>query len=269
VSEFDEATAVQAVAPGSFQWRVPDGWQQGRGAWGGLVVGALARAVAASEPDRERTLRTVSVQIVAPALVGPLSIRTEIVRRGSSMSTWSSVCRDLDDHLVATMVAIDGAPRANGGGPEPADWGTVPPPTAPRAEDVPLVSVGPPLGPVFARHCTMRPVVGMPLSGEPAESVGWVGLVDPTPPSAVSLLALVDAWWPASLSLLSSMPRVATVSFTANLLIDPATVAADEQFLHHSFLTAASEGFTSEHRRLWTADGRLAVDNLQTIVVGA
>jgi hypothetical protein len=65
------------------------------------------------------------------------------------------------------------------------------------------------------------------------------------------------------------MPPIATVSFTASLLADPAQVRADEVVLHHSFLTSAADGYTSEHRRLWSADGRLLVDNVQTIVVGS
>ncbi len=59
------------------------------------------------------------------------------------------------------------------------------------------------------------------------------------------------------------------MNFTANLLVDPATVADGDLLLHESFVTAAADGFASEHRRLWTPDGRLAVDNLQTMVIGA
>ncbi len=95
------------------------------------------------------------------------------------------------------------------------------------------------------------------------------GLCGADPATAASLIALVDGWWPASLALVRRMPRIATVNFTANLLIDPESLDQGQPFLFHSFVTAADEGFTSEHRRLWTADGRLVVDNLQTIVVGS
>jgi hypothetical protein len=43
----------------------------------------------------------------------------------------------------------------------------------------------------------------------------------------------------------------------------------DEVVLHHSFLTSARDGYTSEHRRLWSSRGELLVDNVQTIVVGS
>lgn len=264
---FDEASAIQPTGPGTFSWTVPDGWQQGRGAWGGLVVAALVRAVVASEEDAHRTVRSISVQLMAPARVGPHVIETRIIRSGSAMSTWSAVVHDGSGAVVASMVAIAGAPRGVVRTHAGLDWGTVSAPIAPPADSLERAPSGPPL-PAFMQHLDFRPVSGIPFTGEPAASVGWLGLVEPPLPSAVVLLALVDAWWPASLPMLEEMPRVATVNFMANLLVDPATVRPGELLLQQSFVTAAQEGFASEHRQLWTMDGRLAVDNLQTMVVG-
>jgi len=268
MSEFDDATAVERSGDGAFDWEVPDGWQQGRGAWGGLVVGALARAIVAAEPEADRRLRSVSAQIPAPVLVGVHRIAVQVVRRGTSMSTWSAQCQDAAGRAVASMVAVLGGPRDPVPGPESADWGVVSAPPARPADEVPLLPMGPPLGPVFAPHCRMHPITGIPLSGGMAESIGWVGYAEPTEPTDIALLALVDAWWPASLPMLRQMSQVATVNFLANLLVDPSTIAAGELLLNHSFVTAAADGFSSEHRRLWTADRRLAVDNVQTMVVG-
>ena len=39
------ATAMHQQTEGAFTWQVPDGWQQGRGAWGGRVAAGVARAV--------------------------------------------------------------------------------------------------------------------------------------------------------------------------------------------------------------------------------
>ncbi len=49
-----------------FRLRVPSSWRQGRGAFGGLVLGALTRAAEAAEPDGERLTRAVTG--VIPAL---------------------------------------------------------------------------------------------------------------------------------------------------------------------------------------------------------
>lgn len=37
--DFERASAVRPISPAAFQAEVPDGWQQGRGAFGGLVFG--------------------------------------------------------------------------------------------------------------------------------------------------------------------------------------------------------------------------------------
>jgi len=104
--------------------------------------------------------------------------------------------------------------------------------------------------------------------GDVAETLGWIDYRDPVTPSDISLIALVDAWYSVNLVPLRELLPISTVNFTANLLIDPATLAAGEPLLHHGLVSGFGDGYTSEQRRLWTADGRLAVDNLQTIVVG-
>jgi hypothetical protein len=232
------------------------------------VVGALVHCVLEAEPDPQRSVRSISVQLMAPAVVGPHVIETRIVRRGSAMSTWSVLLSTAAGDVVASMVAITGRARHPVRTHIGTEWGTVVAPVAPAADDVRPVPSGPPL-PAFTQHLDMRPVSGLPLSGEPAATLGWLGLREQSAPSAATLLALVDAWWPASLPMLAEMPQVATVDFTANLLVDPATIGAGDMLLHESFVTAAADGFASEHRRLWTADGRLAVDNLQAMVIGS
>jgi hypothetical protein len=267
MTPFDDATAITPVSEGTYAWTVPDGWQQGRGAWGGLVVAALVRSVVASETDLDRTIRTVNVQMMAPALVGPHVITTRHVRRGSGMSTWSAVATH-ESGVVATMVAITGSARDAVRTSEGRDWGTAVAPAVLAAADVASMPMGPPM-PVFMQHLDFRPVSGLPLSGGPAETIGWLALRDPPRATAATLLALADAWWPATLSMLAELPRMATVNFTANLLVDPASVDEAELLLNQSFVTAAADGFASEHRRLWTSDGRLAVDNVQTMVIGS
>ena len=264
---FDEATTVIGELPGEYVWTVPDGWQQGRGAWGGLVVGAMVRAVESAEPDPDRPVRSISAQLMAPVVVGPHRLTVSPIRQGSAMSTWGIDVADGAGAAVARAVVITGSART-ADTRDHETWGTLTRPEAPSASDVSRLPSGPPF-PVFVQHCDFRPISGLPLSGGPAETLGWTGYATPPRVTAASLLALVDAWWPASLPLLAQMPRIATVNFTASLLVDPSTVRMGELLLHHSFVAGAHDGFTSEHRRLWTADDRLVVDNVQTIVVGS
>lgn len=84
------------------------------------------------------------------------------------------------------------------------------------------------------------------------------------------MLGIVDAWWPGTYVTLESLAEVrpmATVSFGAHLLVDPTTVDPTEPLALESWVADAEAGFTTETRRLWTSDGRLAVENHQSIVV--
>lgn len=264
---FETATAVARSTGDSFSWDVPDGWQQGRGAWGGLVVGALLRAVTLSEPDPGRTVRSVAAQLAAPAMVGRHSVSVRQLRRGSAMTTWAAEAVDARGRLVATAVAVLGSPRMLEAQVPFAGWGTAMPPTVPSMDVLARLPMGPPLGPVFGPHLEFHPASGLPVSGGRAETTGWIRFARPVRHSGESLVALVDGWWPAALVALDEARPMATVSFSANLLVDPASIAPDAPLLHHGFVSAAAEGFASEQRRLWTADGRLVVDNLQSIAV--
>lgn len=262
---FDEATAVQDRGSGAFDWDVPAGWAQGRGAWGGLVVGAMARAIVASEPDPTRTVRSISAEIVAPARVGRVRLGVSPVRRGSAVSTWSCVATDEDGRAVCRLTGVLSAPRRDV--PDYSAWGLAAMPEAPGADAVPVVPVEPPFGPEFGQQLEFRPITGFPLSGAVAEVSGWVRLRRPVPHTALSLLALVDAWWPATLPALTTLRPMATLTFAANLMVDPATIAAEAPLLHVGRATAAHDGYTSETRHLWSADGRLVAENLQSIAL--
>jgi hypothetical protein len=261
---FQRATAVRPDGEGAYLWEVPGGWEQGRGAWGGLCIAAFLHAIEAAHDEPERTVRSVSAEIAAPARVGTVRLTPSLRRRGASLSVWN-VRAENDQGLVGSMVAVMSTPRPTV--PDYSAWGLMAAPDVPPAAEVPAVPIGPPLGPPFMTHLEMRPLAGLPFAGTGAATSGWVRLAEPAAHTAASLLALVDAWWPASLPPMTQSHAFATVSYAATLLVDPATVAADEPLLSDSVVVGAHEGFTSETRRLWSGDGRLLVDNLQAVAL--
>lgn len=271
VPDFDGATALTPATSASgtacFDWTVPDDWQQGRGAWGGLAIGAMIKATTITEPDPSRSVRTLSLQLLAPAFVGPHVITVVPARIGRGMSTWSVSVTQADGGVIGGGTIITAAPRASSAGRDESTSSPVRPPQAPVAADVPASPTPPPF-PAFTRRMEYRVSSGFPLGGGPAETLGWISYREPTAWNAASLISLADAWYTVSIVSMTDLVPMSTVNFTANLLIDPATLTPGEPLLHHGVLTSAHQGFTSEQRRLWTSDGRLAVDNLQTIVVG-
>lgn len=283
MTAFDQALALARIdgSDDSFRWQVPAGWEQGRGAWGGLVVGAAVKAVRDAQDARaqgedargedaqgehERTVRTVSVHMMGPVPAGSAIIDVVPARIGSSMSTWSATVRDESGSALAEAMVISGRARADDL-VHLATAGLATAPTAPSWHDCPVIPIQPPLGPAFAAHLEFRPIVGIPMSAGSATVLGWIRLPDQGAWSDIEALSLADAYWPSMYPTLPGPRPMATVSFSAHLLADPKCLAPAEPLLYEASLTTAHEGFTTETRRLWSADGRLVVENLQSIVV--
>ncbi|HTY72946.1 MAG TPA: thioesterase family protein [Actinomycetes bacterium] len=262
---FEDATALMPVEEGTFGWEVPDGWQQGRGAWGGLVAGGLARAVLIRAADPVRRLRTMSVHMCAPLRVGPATVRVDALRVGSGMSTWAAEVRD-SDGLVAHAVVITGRPRAADLVQLPT-WGDAPAPTLPHWLDVDVLGTDGPGWPPFMGHVEFRVCAGLPLTGSPARCAGYVGFRDGSTWDAERLVAIIDAWYPTALAALAESRPLATVSYAAHLLLAPEHVETGKPLVFESTMSAANDGYTTETRRLWTHDGRLVVENHQSVAV--
>lgn len=255
------------ASPVASTWDVPPGWQQGRGAWGGLVVAAAVRAAEAAEravPAEavERTVRSVSVQMLAPVLAGPALVRTAQLRRGSATACWRVEVHSGGEHAAEAAVVLGDARAADLSLPQ-----SVPPEVTAWA-DAPVIEVAPPLGPDFAVHLQFRPLSGYPYSGVAGETWAWVRPREVADRyDAGALLGLVDAMWPATLLAVTAPRPMATLSFSASLLLDPAQVDSAEPLLHRGSIAAAADGYVTETRHLWTASGQLAVVNTQVVAV--
>src|SRR5205085_9862097 len=86
-----------ASTPVAGHLEIEPGWRQGRGAFGGLCVAAMIRAVQQVEPI---DVRSVTAELFAPVEVGPAELPVEVLRRGSSVT-------------VARAQIVQGEPRAH------------------------------------------------------------------------------------------------------------------------------------------------------------
>ncbi len=264
-----EGTTFESV------WAVPDTWQQGRGAWGGLPIRRMVEEVVQNE-ELAREVRSITAQIPEPVLVGNHRVVSKLIRKGSAMSMWQvDILRDQDNVTVARGQVVTGADKNLELDPPGEAWGSAPFPQVPPAKQVELAPIGPPFGPVFSQHLEYRPITPLPTLGTESVVHGWINLPQRTELglhwNAAQLLSMVDAWWPSPYTLMKTMRPVATVSFSANLLIDPMDIASIDgersPLLHDASVSSIHGGFMSELRRLWTPDGRLVVENLQSIMV--
>jgi len=262
LSGFEAATAVESISDHAFRSMVPDGWQQGRGAFGGLVLGTLLRAILQCEPDPQRAARTLAGDISGPVLPGPTDIHVRVLRRGSNQSNLAAELTQ-GGAVLATATAVLSKPRSSLRQfmrltpPAPEDWQSAPP--------LPMAS---PMAPTFFQHYEYRSTGPWPFAGHPVpETAGWIR--EQAPPSrmdAPALIGRLDAWWP-TLFIIEPAPRpCSTVQFTAELLADPASLDPALPLRHRAEMISLRDGFFVEARELWHGEELVAL-NQQTFVI--
>jgi acyl-CoA thioesterase len=258
-----ELLEPRRVSDQEFSLDVPDQWQQGRGTFGGVVMGWLVRAIELSEPDPERTIRSLTAEIPAPVMVGPARIRVEPLRRGNAVSTVRATLFS-GDEIAAEMVAVLGKSR-----PGTPTWQHLTPPDRIPWRDLEPAPVAPPIAPTFAQHFEYRVTGPAPFaSGDKPEAAGWIRAKNPGPSRGAAMLAAyIDAWWPGAAATFDSPRPVATVTFTMELIGSLEGLNPEAPLYHRAVTPISQDGYTVEFRELWGEDGRLIALNQQTIAI--
>jgi acyl-CoA thioesterase len=248
---------------------VPAGWRQGRGAFGGLLVGALVRAIEHHVADPARKVRSVTAELPGAVDAGTAEIAVETLRRGNNVSTVRAALSQ-DAEIRSHVVAVVAAARSSPAAAAPATWNDLSRPVAPPWRELAPVPMDARPGPwpEFAHHFEYRVVEGVPLSGAAARALGWVRSRDPGPDrGAAYLAAMIDAWWPAAFIRFTTPRPMATIAFTLDIAgsvedLDPAA-----PLLYRATAPISDDGYVFETRELWGEDGRLVAINHQTFVV--
>jgi acyl-CoA thioesterase len=276
MASLSDVTTPRLVG-GRYQLEVPTGWRIGRGAFGGLVVASLVRAIELHTEDPSRKVRSVTAELPGAVEPGPVDIAVETLRRGNNVSTVRAALSqggEIRSHAVAVLAAArDGA--AAGTAVTALTWNDVPRPVAPPWTEVARVDLGPagdvPSGgpwPEFAQHFEFRVVEGIPGASSAPRAVGWIRARDPGPErGAAYLAAMIDAWWPAAAIRLGGMRPMATIAFTLEIAGDLEGVEPDAPLLYRAVAPVCSDGYAFETRELWTEAGRLVAQNHQTFVI--
>lgn len=250
------------VSEGRFVWQVPEGWNQGRGAYGGLVIATLIRAASVGVAD-DKPLRTLTATLCGPTMVGACEIRTTSLRVGSGTHVVEAELVQ-GDELRVRMTAIFGRTRVRDG-----TWQDGALPDVPHWREMELAPVVPPIAPMFAQNFHFRVVEGFPFTpAQPRRTSGWVRVAEPGADRGPAYLAAhIDAWWPVLL-LEATRPRpIATISFTLDLLGGFDGLDPEAPLLHEAHCPRANDGFAVEYRTLRGEDGRVLAANTQTFVM--
>lgn len=262
-SPFERATAIWPAEPGVFHAAVPEGWRQGRGAFGGVVIGMLTRAILASESEPARRLRSLTANLCAPALPGPAEIVVSVLRRGVSMTF-------LDARLMQgdAVVAQASAALASARELAPARITAPSPARPPRSDVVPLALNDVFHAPEFTTHFEYRCTGALPI-GEGVEPVTHGYIREREAPSVVDeavIVGLLDAWWPTTRSIDGTGRAVATAGYTMQLLTDPRELSPEEPLFYRGVGAASADNYFVEMRELWSGD-RVVAMNQQTFAL--
>jgi Thioesterase-like superfamily len=264
IPSFEEASVVRRTGPGSFEANVPDGWQQGRGAFGGLVYGMLTRAMEQVVDEPARRLRTLTGDIAGPVMPGAAKLLVTVLRRGGKQSNLQATLLQKDEALAVAIGVFSASrdvhpPEFRREPPERADWDQIPP-----------HPLEPPSGPPFGRAYEYRSTGPMPFTaGRAPETAGFLREKDvPSRRDAPSVVALLDAWWPTLWSIDRVYRPMATVSFAGQLLVDPSRLDPAERFFHTARMGALSDGFFVELRELWSGDVCVGMNQQTYVILG-
>jgi acyl-CoA thioesterase len=261
-----QALVADRIDDDTFRLVVDDGWQQGRGAFGGLLVGALVRTASVVTADPARRVRSVTAELLGPVLPGDATLKVERLRRGSGVSgvrvrllQAEAPGRPLDELCQAVVVFAKDRPDA-------PVWNHVSPPSIPDWRTVPETPLSPPLAPVFTQHFEFRITGAWPFSSAGrATAQGFVRPQVRGPVDDAVVAACADAWWPAAFAMFAAPRPMATITYTLEL--HDTALRADEPLFHDAVCDVAGAGYATEHRRLWSPDGRLVAQNQQVFAV--
>lgn len=261
MSDLDALLALTAIGPNHLRAEVPDGWQQGRGAFGGLVIGLLIRAAAAVAGDPSRPLRSLGAELCGPTQPGPADIFVDVLRTGTGVTTLAVRLVQADE-VQAHAVAVHARTRDPG-----LQWTELQPPSLAPPSGLPLGT--PDEAPVFARHCEFRPVhAPLFVGGDEARAEGWFRFKrPPTVRDAAYLAMLCDGWWPAAFSRLTTPRPTATLAYTFQPLVDASRLDPEQPVYHRARAVAMRDGYSVELREIWSPAGELLALNQQTFAV--
>lgn len=262
-SPVDLLYTPEAVGPDFADFLVPDGWQQGRGAFGGLIVAMLVRAIEGFVPHAGRRIRSITVELCGPTQPGTARIRLEMLRDGTGVSTVAARLVQ-NDEVQAHAVAVVGKDRVGD-----FDFRDVQPPQKQVCQDAPVIPVQPPVGPHFARFIEFRSTGRPPFTGGTQRGVdGWIRPRAAASRADAAWVGLcMDAFWPVAFSIATAPRPMATIAFTMQWIADPTTLDPTVPLQYRARTVDTTNGYCVEFRELWSEAGELVALNQQTIAV--
>ena len=248
---FATATTWTALGEGRYAGQIAPRWFQGRGAYGGVLGGALLRSMMRELGAPERSPRSFTVHFCAPVAEAESLITVRIERAGRQVSHLSArleqggqvACLASATFAVSrdTSLVFNHAQR----------------PEAPPPQE--LTAIPNEFLPAFGAHFEYRWFRGLPFSGAAeADMGGWLRPRQGEPLDAPLLVGLLDAFPSAAFARLEGFAQGATMDYTAHFYAPlPLTLSPDTFLLRTSHSRHAAQGYADDLAELWTSEGQL------------
>jgi Thioesterase-like superfamily len=267
VKPFSESTAVRELEDGVYGCGFDEEWNRERGAFGGVVVGVMVRALTHSVGDRARPLRSLTVHCTAPAQPGEAKVTTQVVKEGKTV-THLTARLEQGAQLIAFGTAVFGVTQPNALAYQTAEL----PPGVVDPETLTPAPAEHPLAPRFAKNFEYRYCLGAWafFSGSQTTEVG--GFIRPRVPGkldAALACAMLDAWPTVAMMRAPEPLLTVTVDFNFQFFenFDGTRDAGPDDHLVHIHSRWAGDGYSEELRSLWGPDGKLLVQCRQNLAV--
>ncbi|SEK47841.1 Acyl-CoA thioesterase [Sphingomonas palmae] len=240
-------------------WRgtIPDGWLQGRTAYGGLSAAIALHCAMQSEADLP-PLRSAQVSFIGP-LSGAIMVTTHKLRRGKNAAF---IQADIESEaglgLRCTFVFMRAIESE-------VDYQTTTVPDFARPNPDDTTFKGHPRVP-FTQNFEFLDQREAP-DLKPAEWLRWTRLnerdgIDPM----VELIAVGDCLPPAALRLLGRNVPMSSMTWMLNVL-GPAPTTEDGWWLLRSDADYARAGSSSQQMGIWNAHGEMVAEQMQSVAL--
>jgi len=241
---------------------IPEGWRQGRTAYGGMTAGLSLMAAQKQFPDLP-PFRSATINFVGPVTGDPV-FTSRLLRQGRNVTSVETEGR-VDGKIVSNCIFIFAALRES---VIAVDYPA--PDTAPPSECEAFLPAGvEAFGLGFFNRFDTRLIAGArPMSGASEGYIRtWTRHKDENSREGIgSLLTLGDVLPPAASPLIKGMAPVSSINWIFTVLADePQT--DDGWWQVETRLTAAAGGYSSQVMRVWNMAGQLVAEGMQCVAI--
>ncbi len=255
------ANTVEAEGEG-YRGIIPDGWRQGRTAYGGLTAGLSLVAAQRQFPDLP-PFRSATINFIGPVTGDPI-FTSRLLRQGRNVTSVETTGH-VDDKIISSCTFIFAGLR------DSAITVGLSAPEAPLPDD--CESFTPPgaegFVPAFFNRFETRLIAGArPMSGASEGYIRtWSRHDDAASREGIaSLLTLGDVLPPSAAPLFKQMGAISSVNWIFTVLTD-APKTEEGWWQVETKLTAAAGGYSTQVMRVWNTDGQLVAEGMQCVAI--